>query len=91
MASAVSSKVLPLPAPLLDKEGQSEVPSGAKSPPPSPLARGEESKTAFLETALGGLTHRLRFGLRWVATWINQSRHCEIDEYSRGLKGTHEF
>ena len=40
IASAVSSKVLPLPAPLLDKEGQREVLSRVKNPPQSPLGKG---------------------------------------------------
>ena len=53
---AVSSKVLPLPAPLLDKEGLGEVLSGANNPPKSSLGSGEASETTFLETALAAGT-----------------------------------
>ena len=37
---AVCRKILPLPAPLLDKEGLGEVLSSVKNPPRSPLGKG---------------------------------------------------
>ncbi len=40
LPSAVSRKILPLPAPLLDKEGLGEVLSSVKNPPRSPLGKG---------------------------------------------------
>ena len=51
MRSVISRKVVPLPAPLLFKEGLGEVLSRPRNPLGSihVLATGEESKTAILE------------------------------------------